>query len=252
MENIQVYLGMVDSLINSSTQAYNNDNKNYYNHVIGEINGIAKIIHESKYGKMYKFKHLNYESYPDRSDLMVAISILRQMKSFLANASGQKLKEAEELILENKRCNNRIADYERKEKTYLEIIKKSKTASEYVTDEEKLKLFSENNLMLIKEALDSYSVGAYTACACVCRTILQELVQKLCKKNNISEGSLKSQINKLVENKVIKKEHHPSLLDITKFFGHRASHPTTEIFDRTKANLVLSSLFILNEEMMQK
>jgi len=240
---------MIDSLIDSSIQAYNNQNKSYYNHVKDEVNDIANRIHKSEYGNMYKFQDLSYSSYPTLSELMVAISVLKQMKGFLTNASGKNQKELEELRLENRKCNNRLADHERKEQTYLEIIKKTKTASEYVLDEEKLKFFLGNNLVLIKEALDSYSVGAYTACTCVCRTILQDLIQKLCKENSVAEGSLKSQIDKLIESEVIREGHHSNLLEITKFLGHRASHPTTEIFDRNKANLILSSLFILNEEL---
>jgi hypothetical protein len=59
---------------------------------------------------------------------------------------------------------------------------------------------------------------------------------------------LKAQIEKLVEMGIIKSKHHSSIIDLSKFFGHRAAHPTTEVFDRNKANLVLSSLFIIVEE----
>jgi hypothetical protein len=250
MENLNIYLGMINSLLQSTLDAYKNGNHSYYNHVQSEINKISSKIGESEYGNLYSFPKLSYSSYTNSSDLMEAISVLRQMQGFLLNASGQKQEEVEKLKEDNKTCHNRIFDYEKKEQTYLEIIKKTRTASEYIADGKKLKLFFDNNLILIKEALDSYSVGAYTACTCVCRTILQDLIQKLCRENSISEGSLKAQIDKLIEKNIIRESHHSNLLEITKFFGNRASHPTTEVFDRDKANLILSSLFIINEELI--
>ncbi len=88
-----------------------------------------------------------------------------------------------------------------------------------IWDHTKIKTFEGNNLKLIKEALDSYSVGAYTACICVCRNILQDLVQKICKANSIEERSLKAQIEKLVEKRIVKSTHHSLLLDLKKSLG---------------------------------
>jgi len=136
----------------------------------------------------------------------------------------------------------------KKEETYLDIIQSSRSTSDYPVDHTKLKTFEGNNLKLINEALGSYSIGAYTACICVCRNILQKLVKMLCETNAISKPSLSTQIEELVNKGIIKSNHHSLILEIAKIFGHRAAHPTTEVFNKEKANLVLSALFIINEE----
>ncbi len=174
------------------------------------------------------------------------------MKAFLESVSGETIENVNQLKAKNETLQLQLNDASQKEKDYFEIIKRSRGAVNYPFDEPKLKLFKGNNFKLMNEALDSYSVGAYTACICICRALLESLVQELCKTNSVSEGTLKKQLEVLIEKKIIKEENHSVLLEVAKFYGIRAAHPTTEVIGKEKANLVLSSLFIINEELFNK
>ena len=249
-DEIDIWLSISDSLLTTTLDAYKVDNSDYYHHVRIEVNKIIGRINDSKYSTAFELPKLSdmTHSHLTKSSLMEVISVLRQIKAFLGAASGRKANELNKLNSLIEQLQEENTSLKKKEEQYLDIIKNSRNRSDYGVDQEKLGKFHGTNLKLINEALDSYSVGAYTACICVCRNILQDLVQKLCQANSISEGSLGAQIEKLVENKTIKSSHHSLLIELSKFFGHRAAHPTTEVFNKEKASLVLSALFIINEE----
>ncbi|MDD5503531.1 MAG: DUF4145 domain-containing protein [Candidatus Thermoplasmatota archaeon] len=249
VDEAEILLNIATTLLDTTINAYKNRNVEFYNYAADETNKITLKIKQSAYKSPYDFQQLYHSSYPDQSDLMKIISNLRMIVSFLDNVTGNKDKKIERLNSENAELRKEMKNTSEKEKEYLEIIKQSRSKSDYIVSDDQIAKFDGNNMKLINEALDSYSIGAYTACICVCRNILQDMVNKLCAKNNISEGSLKSQIEKLVENGIIKSDHHGSMLTLSKFFGIRAAHPTTEVLNKEKANLVLSSIFIINEEL---
>lgn len=250
MENngARIWLSITQSLIKSTVESYNQGNWDYYSNLHSEINKISTLV-EKNYPDTYKFPQLSYKSYLGREDLMHSLSTLREIEAFLIAVSGFDLENIKSLKNKIKYQQDKLDRFDEKEAEYIEIIKNSRTKSDYSVDEYKLKMFSGNNLKLINEAIDAYSVGAYTACICVCRNILQKLIQQLCKENSIKGGSLESQITQLVDAKIITNKYHSQLIDVAKFFGHRAAHPTTEVFSKEKASLILSSLFIINEDL---
>lgn len=74
------------------------------------------------------------------------------------------------------------------------------------------------------------------------------MVQEQCAKEGIKENGLNKQIEALISNKKIKEKHHQDLLKVVSILGNRSAHPTTEIFTKEKASLVLNGLMILIDE----
>ena len=74
--------------------------------------------------------------------------------------------------------------------------------------------------------------------------ILEGRLQQLCHENNIQPGGIGEMIRRLGEVGLLK-GYYKDLAKVGEFFRHRASHPTSEEFDREKTTLVLTSLIIL-------
>ena len=92
-----------------------------------------------------------------------------------------------------------------------------------------------------------YSVGAYTGCVVLCGAILESLVQKACDSKNIKEDGLGPKITAL-KNAGVVKGHYQDLIEVSKFYRHKAAHPTSEIFNLEKANLAIGATLIFIEE----
>ncbi len=247
-DDISVLFGIANSLLSTTLDAYKFRHFDYYDHVYKEVNKLTNKLH-SRFSETYEFSELGPRYSPGAESLLEVISVLRQLVALLRSVLGSDEEDTDLLREQVNRLEAELVDLKKKEDRYIEIIHSSRARSGYIVEPDKLSRFQGKNLNLINEALDAFSVGAYTACVCVCRNILQDLVQSLCQVNLISEGSLTSQITALVSKNVIKTSHHSLLIELSKIFGNRAAHPTTEQFDRTKANLVLSALFIVNEEL---
>jgi IS1 family transposase len=194
-KELKVLTSIANSLLKTTLEAYKFDNVSYYNHVYSEINKLIDKISKTEYADYFDLPQLPYSSTyggGSRGELMKVISVLRQIISYLDSISGQDTASIEKLEFDLKKLNQDLDDAKTKERDYLDIIKSSRSANDYVVEDSKVAKFEGNNLKLIHEALSSFSVGAYTACICVCRNILQDIVQTACKQNDINEGSFKS------------------------------------------------------------
>jgi hypothetical protein len=110
---------------------------------------------------------------------------------------------------------------------------------------EKLEPIEKKRLL---EAVQAYRVNAWTPAAAVCGMILEGRLQRLCQKNNLSIGGIGQMIRQLGEAGLLK-GYYQNLLQVGEFFRHRASHPTSEDFDRDKTTLILAALLILIREL---
>lgn len=250
-KQFRIWASIVDSLLESTTDAYNNGNMSLYPYLLQEINQIIRGLNSLEYkDRWYSFELLDHRKSSCMSELLRAQTVLRQMRNFLIVVSGEDIVNNKKLENEISELNTKIRLCDEKESKYLEIIENCKSSSSFQFDYDSLKGFTGNNLKLMHEAVVACSVGAYTACVCICRNILQEMIQDLCKKNSVSGGSLKDQINKLVEKNVIKTKQHSQLIEVATIFGNRAAHPTTETFNKEKASLLLNTLTIINNEVI--
>jgi hypothetical protein len=118
------------------------------------------------------------------------------------------------------------------------------TPSKYEIPQEVLDKLDQLERTRLLEAVQAYRVNAWTPAAAVCGMILEGRLQRLCRENNISLGGIKDMIQRLDEAGLLR-GYHQNLAQVGEFFRHRASHPTSEEFDREKATLVLASLVIL-------
>lgn len=246
---IESWIQTIDALINTAYVSYESVDTGFYEYIRERGNKVIEQIQQSEYGKDFELPIIPYQSYVRSTHLRRAILILDEVRRYLLANSDLAEKKIERLKKQNTKLRDELDRFEEKEEEYLRIIKQFNSVRDYEINTELLKELSKKRQKLVLEAVAAYNSGAYTPCVCSCRTILEDIVQDLCKEHTINEGSLKSQINELIEKGVIKESSHQSkLVDLTKYFGQRAAHPTTEIFDRDKANLALSSIFILMKE----
>jgi len=98
------------------------------------------------------------------------------------------------------------------------------------------------------ETVQAYRVNAWTPAAAVCGMLLEGRLQRICRENGIPGGGIGDMIRRLGEAGLLK-SYYQNLAKVGEYFRHRASHPTTEVFDREKTTLILTSLIILIREL---
>ena len=183
-----------------------------------------------------------------RSKWIELSTAIGQITSFLSAILGDpdekinRLKNEINLLEKNKsklEDNNRIIS---------ESLNKYINSDDFSISEEILNNVPKDITSTLHDALRAYVAGSYTGCVCVCRKIIEGLVQEQCTKEGIKENGLNKQINALISIKNIDKKHNQTLLNTVTALGHRSAHPTTEIFTKEKASLVLNGLLILMEE----
>ncbi|MFB0520389.1 MAG: hypothetical protein ACETWD_03040, partial [Desulfatiglandales bacterium] len=138
--------------------------------------------------------------------------------------------ELEEMEHELKHLKQRLASFE--------------TPSQYEVSQQVLDKLDPLEQTRLLEAIQAYRVNAWTPAAAVCGMILEGRLQRLCRKNGIRPGGIGAMIRRLGEAGLLK-SYYQNLAQVGEFFRHRATHPTSEEFDREKTTLVLTSLIIL-------
>lgn len=119
-----------------------------------------------------------------------------------------------------------------------------KTPSRYEVPQQVLNKLDPLERRRLLEAVQAYRVNAWTPAAAVCGMILEGRLQRLCKENGIRSGGIGEMIRRLGGAGLLK-GYYQNLAQVGEFFRHRATHPTSEEFDREKTTLVLTSLIIL-------
>jgi hypothetical protein len=192
----------------------------------------------------------NYSSFYDnyKSGYIDVLSAVGQEISFLEGALDAPDKKIEKLKDEIKSIREDNLKLEETNRLNAESLNRFIRAEEFPISEKILGKIPKDISPTLHDALCAYGAGSYSASVCVCRNIIQGLVQELCAKNDIKENGLNNQIDALVSRKIIKQKHNQTLLDTVATLGHRSAHPTTEVFTKEKASLVLNGLLILIDE----
>ena len=176
------------------------------------------------------------------------LSAIGQVISFIDGVLDEPDKKLYELNNEVKSLKEKNSELENINLLNSESFNKYIKAEEFPVSEEILNKMPKELLPTLHDALRAYGAGSYTACVCVCRNIIQGLVEEQCVQEGIKENGLKKKIDALISNKNIKQKHNQTLLDTVATLGHRSAHPTTEVFKKEKASLVLNGLLILIDE----
>lgn len=176
------------------------------------------------------------------------LSATGQVLSFIEGVLDDPDKKLDELNNEIKSLKEKNSELEKVNILNSESLNKYIKADEFPISNEILSKVSEKLVPTLQDALSAYGAGSYTACVCVCRNIIQGLVQEQCDKEDIKENGLKKQIAALTSKKKIEQEHNRTILATVTTLGNRSAHPTTEVFTKEKASLVLNGLLILIDE----
>ena len=116
-------------------------------------------------------------------------------------------------------------------------------------NDHRLSKLDANERRVFEEAVRAYTHEAFTPAVMACRTVLQSLVDKALKTHGlkVKEPGMGSKIRELEREDIIT-GHHKELTAIAKFFGDESAHRVSQIFDQPKANIVISSILILLDE----
>lgn len=190
----------------------------------------------------------DYDETSAKSIFFELYGSIGQVMSFLAAVISDPDKKIEALNNEINHLKEKNVKLEELNKITNESLNRFIKAEEFPISEKILKKIPKDISTTLHDALCAYGAGSYTACVCVCRNIIQGLVQEQCAKEHIKENGLNNQIEALISRKSIKQKHNQTLLDTVATLGHRSAHPTTEVFTKEKASLVLNGLLILIDE----
>jgi hypothetical protein len=96
---------------------------------------------------------------------------------------------------------------------------------------------------VLKEALSALEVKAYTPCALACRAVFESIIKRTVATNNLKPKGpgLRKQIEAIENAKLVKKNHHKQLIEITKYFGEESQHDIRAKFDQRKCALLINS-----------
>lgn len=180
--------------------------------------------------------------------LVELLSTTGQVVAFLVAVIGDPDKKIDKLNAEIKLLKENTLKLEDINKLTSESLNKYIKAEEFPVSEEIWSKIPKDISSTLHDALRAYGAGSYTVSVCVCRNIIQSLVQEQCAKEGITENGLNKQIEALITGKKIKQKHNQTILDTVATLGHRSAHPTTEVFTKEKAGLVLNGLLILIDE----
>lgn len=194
------------------------------------------VIFSPNFGHQYQSKYIEI------------VSATGQIMSFLAAFVRDPDEEINGLKNEIKLLQERNSKLIELHKLNSESLNKYIKAEEFPISENIWTKIPTDVSPTLHDALRAYGAGSYTASVCVCRNIIQGLVQEQCAKEGIKENGLNKQIEALILAKKIKQKHNQTLLDTVATLGHRSAHPTTEVFTKEKAALVLNGLLILIDE----
>ncbi|MCK5317635.1 MAG: DUF4145 domain-containing protein [Anaerolineales bacterium] len=204
---------------------------------------IVRTFQQTPQFKEYIRRNDNY-----RYKFIQLISMTGQITSFLEATLDDPIRKMEILSDEIKSLKEKNSELEKINILNSENLNKYIKAEEFPVSEEISSKVPKELLPTLQDALRAYGAGSYTACVCVCRNIIQGLVEEQCVQEGIKENGLKKKIDALISNKNIKQKHNQTLLDTVATLGHRSAHPTTEVFKKEKASLVLNGLLILIDE----
>jgi hypothetical protein len=116
-------------------------------------------------------------------------------------------------------------------------------------DDPRLKKLTDSERRLFLDAATAYDHGAYAAAVCVCGTVAEGLVTRICAAKALSGGSFGEKVRVLRENGILKKQYN-DLLGIVTTYRTLSAHPSPEEFNRQKAGVVLDSTLILVDELL--
>lgn len=223
------------------------------NTYIGHYNDIKshllQLFNESNIVRSLPFINIfNYSRTTYKSGFFDVHSAIGQATSFLEGVLDEPDKKIEALNDEIVRIKKENLKLEELNKITSESLNRFIKTEEFPISEKILGKIPKDISTTLLDALCAYNAGSYTGCVCVCRNIIQGLVQEQCSKENIKENGLHKQIEALISRKIIKQKHNQTLLDTVATLGHRSAHPTTEVFTKEKASLVLNGLLILIDE----
>lgn len=222
------------------------------NHQIEMYNSILKILAKEfpKSDIVRSFQPIRIEYYgrENESKFFEVYSATGQLISFLVASIGDPDEEIKDLKNKISALEDKNLMLEEINKLDIENLNKYINAEEFPVTKQIWKNIPKDMSSTLHDALRAYAAGSYTACVCVCRNIIQSLVQEQCANEGIKENGLDKQIKSLISIKKIKQRHNQTLLDTVATLGHRSAHPTSEVFTKEKASLVLNGLLILIDE----
>jgi hypothetical protein len=123
------------------------------------------------------------------------------------------------------------------------------TPSQFEVPEQVLNKLDQLERRRLEEVVQAYRVNAWTPAAAVCGMLLEGQLQRLCRENDLQPGGIGDMIRRLGEAGLLR-GYYQNLAQVGEFFRHRASHPTSEEFDREKTTLALTSLIILIRDLL--
>jgi hypothetical protein len=150
----------------------------------------------------------------------------------------------EALEHQNEELQEEIQDIRNDLRHSKELLQGLETPSQFEVSEQVLDRLSSLERTRLLEAIQAYRVNAWTPSAATCGMILEGWLKRLCHDNGIRPGGMRAMIVRLGEAGLLH-GYYDKLAQIGEFFRHRATHPTTEEFDREKATLILTSLVLL-------
>jgi hypothetical protein len=167
--------------------------------------------------------------------------IRRNPHLYFANDESRRTEALED---QNEALSDMVQGLEDELRRYKELWRDLESPSRFEVPEEALAKLEPLERTRLLEAIQAYRVGAWTPAAAVCGMILEGWLQRLCRENGLPLGGMRTMIERLGEVGLLH-GYHDKLAQIGEFFRHRATHPTSEEFDREKTTLIMTSLIIL-------
>jgi hypothetical protein len=172
-----------------------------------------------------------------------------QLWAYIRDALGEAFPDVGRLQTENAELQRQLNDSVVREAEIRRLLTNVESGQTYPIDssDSRLQKLGAVQGRLFQECLVCYGVGAYAGAIALCGTVAESLVERACKDRGLVADGFGPKVRALRDQGVLKHQYD-DLVGLVTTYRHLAAHPSAELFNLEKANIVIGATLILLDE----
>jgi len=172
-----------------------------------------------------------------------------QLWAYIRQALGEAFPDVARLQADNADLRRQLNDSVVREAEIRRLLSNVEGSNPYPIDpsDSRLRKLSPVEGRLFQECLVCYGGGAYAGAIALCGTVAESLVERACKDRGLAADGFGPKVRALRDEGVLRHQYD-DLVGLVTTYRHLAAHPSPELFNLEKANVVVGATLILLDE----
>ena len=172
-----------------------------------------------------------------------------QLWAYIREALGEAFPDVARLQGENADLRRQLNDSVVREAEIRRLLSNIEGSQPYPIDpsDSRLRKLDPVEGRLFQECLVCYGAGAYAGAIGLCGTVAESLVERACKDRRLVADGFGPKVRALRDQGVLKHQYD-DLVGLVTTYRNLAAHPSAELFNLEKANVVVGATLILLDE----